>query len=380
MRNNSCGRTSARGHLGRIGCVLAACVGLVGCATTEQTHKVARELLEKKEQTYENPRALASRYALSLEKFGAMLEIYRPSGRATYVQTRTISDSTGLSHPLVGSELPHDITEMVRSAINRIGDRVIYVPFHPDYVLAQAQQGAKLQLTLPNVLITGAITEFDRALSSAGKGSNVNLSVGGGRGRTDAAFERKATSTLSDLSLDLNLVDFEKQVMIPRMQAANTIRVLNQTYEDSFDFAIYGSGFGITSNTRYLQGRHSAIRLLVELSVLEILGRYMAVPYWRCIPGARPDPVVLQTVEKRYQGADRATKVKWIQETLKDYGFDIKPSGVLDDRTRLALDEISAKLKFPQRADPLDPGLFVDLFVNIPLSRNAPVRTNGAQT
>ncbi len=348
----------------------AACLWLAGCATTAQTQKAASELLEKKERVSENPRALVSRYARSLDSFGRLLEIYRSSGKAVYVQTRTISDSTGLSHPLVGSELPNDITEMVRSAINRIGERVIYVPFHPDYVFAQAQQGAKMQLTLPNVLITGAITEFDRALSSAGKGNNANLSVGGGRGQSDIALERKATSTLSDLSLDLNLVDFDRQIMIPKMQAANTIRVLNETYENSFDFAIYGSGFGITSNTRYLQGRHSAIRLLVDLSVLEILGRYMAVPYWRCIPGARPDPVVLQTVAKRYQGADRTTKVKWLQDTLKDYGFDIKPNGVLDDRTRLALEEIASRLDFQRRGDPLDPGLFVDLFVNIPLGRN----------
>lgn len=357
-----------------LGCV-AACLWLAGCATTEQTNKAARELLEQKEQAAENPRALASRYTRSLEKFGAMLEVYRPSGRAVYVQTRSISDATGLSHPLVGSELPHDITEMVRSAINRIGDRVVYVPFHPDYVLAQAQQGAKMQLTLPNVLITGAITEFDRALSSAGKGNNANLWVGGGRGKTDAALERKATSTLSDLSLDLNLVDFDKQVMIPKMQATNTIRVLNETYEDSFDFAIYGSGFGITSNTRYLQGRHSAIRLLVDLSVMEVLGRYMAVPYWRCIPGAQPDPVVLHVVDKRFQAADRTTKVKWLQETLQDYGFDIQPNGVLDDRTRLAIDAIAAKLKLQRRGDHLDPGLFVDLFVNIPLGGNTRARS-----
>lgn len=351
--------------------LLVGCIGLDlgGCATTARTEQTARDLLENKSRTSDSPRALVTQYSSALDTFGRMLEIYRPSGKTLYVQTRNITDATGLSHPLAGAELPNDVTEMVRSAINRIGERVVYVPFHPDYVLAHAQQGAKLELTLPDVLITGAITEFDRALGSAGKGNNANLFFGKGRGETDIAAERKATSTLSDLSLDLNLVDFQSQVMVPKMQAANTIRVLNETYEHSFDFAIYGSGFGLVSNTKYLQGRHSALRLLVELSALELLGRYANVPYWRCLPNAKPDALVLRQIEKKYQALDQATKVQWLQDTLKDYGFPIDPSKTLDEKTKLALEEVISKFNFQHPADYLDPHLFVDLYVNIPLAR-----------
>lgn len=52
---------------------------------------------------------------------------------AMLVTLAAIGDATGLSHPMVGAELLNDITEMVRSAVNRIGDRVVYVPFQPDY-------------------------------------------------------------------------------------------------------------------------------------------------------------------------------------------------------------------------------------------------------
>ena len=246
--------------------VTAAALGVGGCAniaSTEQARADAKALLRERSQAMASPQALSTRYTESLEQFGRLLAVYRKNSKAPlYVQSRSIADATGLSHPLTGSELPADITEMVRSAVNRIGETVVYVPFQPDYVVAQAQQGARLRLTLPDVLITGAITEFDRALSNAGRGANLSLLFGGGRGETDSAAARKGTSTISRLSLDFNLVDFATQTMLPQVQATNSMRVLNETYEDSLDFAIYGNGFGLTTNTRYLHGRHNAVRLL----------------------------------------------------------------------------------------------------------------------
>lgn len=366
MSTNPLMRHPAR-HLPRL-CLLLAALALGGCASLEGARSDAKATLVERTQAMSQPQRLATRYTAALEQFGRMLEVYRAGAKSPlYVQSRAITDSTGLSHPLVGSELPNDITEMVRSAINRIGERVVYVPFHPDYVLGHAQQGAKLQVTLPNVLVTGAITEFDRALASAGRGNDLGVFFGKGRGETDAAASRKATSTISRLSVDFNLVDFQTQTMLPRIQTTNSMRVLNEGHEDAFDFAIYGNGFGVTSNTRYLQGRHNAIRLLVDLSILQLLGRHANVPYWRCIPGAQADPVVLQRIAKRHQANDAATKVKWLQDTLKDYGFALEVNGRMDERTRSALDSAISLLKLPRPVDLLDAELFTSIYINVPV-------------
>jgi hypothetical protein len=347
---------------------LAAALALGGCATPQQTRGAADKLLQERSQAMAPPQALVTRYTTALEQFGRMLDVYRSHSKSpVYVQSRSIVDSTGLSHPLVGAELPNDITEMVRSAVNRIGDRVVYVPFQPDYVIGHAQQGAKMQLTLPNVLITGAITEFDRALSSAARGVDIGVLFGKGRGETDATAGRRAGSTVSRLSVDFNLVDFSTQTMMPRMQATNSMRVLNDNLEDSFDFAIYGNGFGLTSNTRYLQGRHNAIRLLVDMSVVQVLGRYFSIPYWRCLPNATPDPVVMERIAKGYREKDETTRIKWLQDTLKDYGFALDVNGRLDDRTLTALDGVVKALKLPRPKDPLDVELFTAVYINVPV-------------
>jgi len=356
--------------MSRAACLLAGALVVSGCASTstERARSDAQTLLAERTQAMASPQALATRYTESLEQFGRLLAVYRKNSKSPmYVQSRNIGDATGLSHPMVGAELPTDITEMVRSAVNRIGERVVYVPFQPDYVLAQAQQGARMRLTVPDVLITGAITEFDRALSSAGRGGDLSLMFGGGNGATDASAARKGTSTISRLGLDFNLVDFASQSMLPQIQATNSMRVLNETFEDSFDFAIYGNGFGLTTNTRYLQGRHNAIRLLVDLSIVQLLGRYANVPYWRCLPNAAPDATVLQRVSRSYEAQDTTTRVKWLQDTLKDYGFPLATSGVMDARTQAALRSVVEKFGWPAPKDPLAPQLFVQLFSNVPV-------------
>ena len=166
----------------------ATAAALAGCATPQGARSDAKQVLVERTQDIAPPQALATRYTDALAQFGRMLDIYRRTSKPLYVQSRAIADATGLSHPLVGSELPGDITEMVRSAVNRIGDKVVYVPYQPDYVLGHAQQGAKLRLTLPDVQITGAITEFDRALAAAGRGHEASILFGKGKGETDASL------------------------------------------------------------------------------------------------------------------------------------------------------------------------------------------------
>jgi hypothetical protein len=347
--------------------LLTTAAVLGGCATQQGARTDASQVLTERTQAMAPPQALATRYTDALAQFGRMLDVYRRNSKPLYVQSRAIADATGLSHPLVGAELPADITEMVRSAVNRIGEKVVYVPYQPDYVLGHAQQGAKLQLTLPDVQITGAITEFDRALAAAGRGNEASIIFGKGGGETDASLSKKYTATLSRLSLDFNLVDFSSQTMLPRMQAVNSMRVLNQTAEDNYDFAIYGNGFGLATSTRYLQGRHNAIRLLVDMSMVQLLGRHTNTPYWRCLPNSEPDPVVLQRIAKGYVANDPVTRVKWLQDTLRDYGFPLDVTGRLDERTRAAVDSVVERFKLPRPKDYQDADLFVSLYINLPV-------------
>ncbi|WP_226858545.1 CsgG/HfaB family protein [Diaphorobacter aerolatus] len=313
---------------------------LVGCASTENALKDASTLMEERDSEKLEPVNNLSTYASSLARFGRMLDVYKDGDPIIYMQTRNISDATNLSNPLVGAEIPGDITEMVRTAVNRIGAHIVYVPYHPDYLISQAQLGAKFGVTMPDFLITGALTEFDRAIAGAGRSNSVGIQFGGGNGKTDIGADVKRTAIYSALALDLNLVSFSTQQMVPRIQASNVVKVLNLSTENNGSLGFYGNAFGFKLEGKYLQGRHSAIRTLVDLSVLELVGKATNTPYWRCIPGGKPDPVVVENMQKAYESLAPELKLGLIQVTLRKYGQPVQVTQQLDEETKAALQAV----------------------------------------
>lgn len=323
----------------RMALALAA-ASLVGCATTENALNDATKMLVEQEASKLKPVSNLSPYAESLLRFGQMLDVYKEGDPVIYMQTRSIMDATNLSNPLAGAEIPGDITEMVRTAVNRIGARVVYVPYHPDYLVAQAQLGAKFGVTMPDFLITGALTEFDRAMAGAGRSNSLGIEFGGGRGKVELGGDIKRTAIFSALALDLNLVSFSTQQMVPRIQASNAIKVLNLSTEDNASIGFYGDAFGFKLEGKYLQGRHSAIRTLVDLSVLELVGKATNTPYWRCIPGGQPDPVVVNNMRQAYDSLSPELKLGLIQVTLRKYGEPVEVTQQLDEPTQKALGKV----------------------------------------
>lgn len=357
----------------------AATVFLAGCATTENALEDVSKLYAEREAARQLPTANLTQYTPALSRLGYMLDLYKDGDPVIYMQTRSILDATNLSNPLVGAEIPGDITEMVRTAVNRIGARVVYVPYHPDYIVSQAQLGARFGVTMPDFLITGALTEFDRALSAAGRANNASIEFGNGRGATNVGVDVKRTAIFSALALDLNLVNFSTQQMVPRVQASNVVKVLNFSAEDNASLGFYGDAFGFKLEGKYLQGRHSAIRTLVDLSVLEIVGKATNTPYWRCIPNGTPDPVVLDNMRNSYTALPPESKIGLVQVMLRKYGQNIAITRQLDEPTRAALQAVySARYPAQLNADVLTWEGFSPLFFGVPMPWDAELAAQAA--
>lgn len=360
MKKNNCLRMG--------GAVLALAL-LAGCATTENALKDANALMAEREADKLLPVTNLSPYAQALGRFGRMLDIYKDGDPVIYLQTRSILDATNLSSPLAGAEIPGDITEMVRTAVNRIGVRVVYVPYHPEYLVAQAQLGAKFGVTMPDFLITGALTEFDRAIAGAGRVNSVGIEFGGGNGTVTLGGDVKRTAIYSALALDLNLVSFSTQQMVPQIQASNVVKVLNFSSEDNASLGFYGDAFGFKMEGKYLQGRHSAIRTLVDLSVLELVGKATNTPYWRCIPGGTPDPVVIANMRSAFNGLTPELKIGLIQVMLRKYGEPVEVSQKYDAPTRAALEKVyGSRFAHLGEVDVMTWEGFQPLFFNVPMA------------
>ena len=281
------------------------------CATLDP-QKVDVELPETE------PAKKITRYYSVLDDLGLMTEIYDINEMK--IQCVSIDDKTGASRSTQG-EIPARITEMVKSTLNSIGGKIIYIPYDPEFIQNQKASGYAQfneKLTAPQVILTGGITEFDRGLETRGgntdiagqkniaaipewvQGSNVGLQYGG-----------NAKSGLARITLDFNLLDFTKMIGIAKMNTVNSMEVGKAMKGKELAVSILGISFGRKGTIRKVQGRHEAVRLLVELSMVQIVGKYRALPYWRLLgDDAIEDKVVIHKLEKYYNKLTESKRIR----------------------------------------------------------------------
>jgi len=229
-------------------------------------------------------------YTTALQDLNTILRIYYPHDSKTFFfYVKPISDSTGLSGT---GEIPRDITTMVRDAISQISHKVRYVEQYDvsDQIHLQVEQmligSSKIQTQgyqhlRPNAdfTITGGISMFDRNLESVSDKAEGMASIGGGQGQTQMEASFKTSSNFSRLGVSFN-VFLENGVNVPG-RFGGEMNVWMAKNSDDIGFSIMGTGLGFGGEATAMHGRHQALRMLTEFSVVQIVGRTLNVPYWR---------------------------------------------------------------------------------------------------
>ena len=332
---------------------------IVGCANPQKVDIKLKErkIVQKK-----------SNYTASLDGFGRMTEIF--ASKKAKIQSKGITDDTGTSQA-TGGEIPIDITEMIKSSINKIGGKIQYIDYDPSHMSNMRALGYSnfQNKIIPTLVISGGITEFDRSLEVRGSGSDtgVEATVHGQAVGLDMGNSKK--SAKSNITIDISLIDFQTWAMIPKMTTTNTVSVFSGTASSELGFSIAGASFGLNGNVKKVQGRHAAVRILVELSVIEVVGRYLDLPYWRILPNGNVDKVVIRSISKKFLRAKEEDRIAMIQNVLYLHGYDVEMSGKMDASTKAAIDKYKNK-NSSSVAGYNTLALFKELYVNVPLDGN----------
>ncbi|MEN8263354.1 MAG: DUF4384 domain-containing protein [Nitrospirota bacterium] len=327
------------------------------------------------------PEVKITSFSEALDDLGLMTEIYA-SGQLK-IQSNPIGDNTGTSMS-TGGEIPRDITEMMKSSLNSIGGNIVYIPYDPAFIQNQMVTGYSgfENKLIPDVILSGGITEFDRGLETRGENTDASLgteikgvpdwlpskNVGLKYGGADKAG-------LARITLDFNLLDFQTMSGISKMNTVNTMEVRKAVAGKELGISLFGQTFGLKGSIKKVQGRHAAVRLLVELSMIQIVGKHLVIPYWNLLgEDALPDKVVMAALAKYYYSLNDATAVASVQEWLYLYGYDVPQDGVLDASTQQALSELNQS--FDAAAGKVGMDTFRNVYINIPITQQALGRRN----
>ncbi|OGV50344.1 MAG: hypothetical protein A2017_15360 [Lentisphaerae bacterium GWF2_44_16] len=299
-------------------------------------------------------------YDEALSQFGKMLDAYNIT--EVRVQSKVISNQTA------EKELPDDVSRMLISAVNKIGKRIVYIPYDPNYVLNEANTGGNIARALPQIVLAGGITEFDKDLIEKGRELKTEVSIQkgdfGSKYNHDGGAGYNAEEGVSRITLDLQLMNYKTQTYMSGIQSINSVNIRKTKLGWGIGYYFQGSGMSFQYSLQKKQGKYHALRLLVELSVLEVMGKYVDLPYWKCIPDMPPDKAMIAKNFDEFSTLDDGKQNIYLKEYLFFHGINgfKRLNPVLDASEMALMSEAMKKYNCANKAD-----LFIKLWETVPI-------------
>ena len=329
-------------------------LSLGGCAAVQ---KMVSLKPEADKIQAEGARTKITKFSDSLKNLGRLAETYKDEPfKVTVLPIENKSAAIG--------KLPNDITVMVESAINSIGStKIIAIPY--DMADPAAVQGDYFY-------IRGAITEFD-TIKKKSSGFNAAVALTGlkdiGRGgNKDADMDMSAGSSLgvSSITIDFNMVNARTNEFIPGVHTKNTMKITDVVTNSDIGFSIAGSGFGINGSVTETQGTHAVIRLLVELSMVELIGKLRTYPYWIAVHDSKIDRDLLEKMQNDFRAFDKNTQTIYIQHLLSIIYDDVSVDSTKMAVTNKRIIEFKRKNNVIPYNEEISTELYTTLLTEIP--------------
>ncbi len=130
-------------------------------------------------------------------------------------------------------------------------------------------------INYPDYSIIGAITQSDKNISSGGFTSSLTFQ--------DADFGISKDDMTSIISLDMNIMDTANFEILNGISSANSIAVYREGIAGDLGGRIKKAGVYLNFSFDSSEGMHQAIRTLIQLNTIEILGKLAKVPYEQCL-------------------------------------------------------------------------------------------------
>jgi len=213
-------------------------------------------------------------YTQALRNVDTMIAVF--NGKPIGVYIKPIADRTAS-----GGKLPRDISTVVKKSFNSIGYNV------KTMFTINTKKPPKNKF----YIIDGAITEFD-LLKVAGSGRDVagQGTYNNQKGSVDFGMDQE--DKLTKLAITFNPQDPRTGNYVPNASTSNRIEINQKSAGNEFAISILGSGIGLDNAVTKAQGVHSSINILVELSVVELLGKLTKYPYWLLTRGEVNNDIV----------------------------------------------------------------------------------------
>ncbi len=287
----------------RMGCALGLAVLVSACATApENAATVTR-------QPSTAPVRTVSNFSEALRCMDTLL--WTHGKRDIYITSNGVPDDTG--------RLQGGTKEMLITAISRMSEQssaFSFIDFEPTQDSVNAlywMLGVRPEFRAPSYYIRGAVTQLDENVVASAANAGVSLPQIDLSGTKD--------QTVSVISVDLSVGELVTRRIIPGVTASNSIAVMQSGQSGEAGGLIQKSGLSFSVSLSRSEGMHQALRTLIELSTIEVLGKLTHVPYWQCLGIAQTDPAYMGQARDWYDALSPQERIATAQRRLVADGY-----------------------------------------------------------
>ena len=234
----------------------------------------------------------------------------------TLVTSKQIPDYSG--RVAVGSK---DMVITALSQMSRLSNAFRYVDYEVDIARQDTVQNLttillnnnQIQLQRPALYISGAISFVDQNVTS----NRFDTGVSGPR--VDLGYSQSRNATI--IGMEMHLGDFRTRTLISGLDSANEVIV--GTGGQGVDLAGRIGTYGVQFNVGrdYTQGSGSAVRTLIDLATIELVGKWARVPYWQCLTLEQNHPDFQRQLRDWFNEGSPAVRLQLVTRSLISRGY-----------------------------------------------------------
>jgi Domain of unknown function (DUF4384) len=295
--------------------IVIACTTLAGCAGFNAKEETVATAETVKQGPESKPYRLSTGFSSGLRCMDNMMIFYGVKDVSMLVED--LVDTTKKVNAGMRDMLVSAVSDMTKR-----GEGIRLVPFGNDVgnlaaYLDKAESRGPYAV-IPLYDIRGSISQLDETVAQKQVEGAINIGpVGGG-------FAKTATALI--LGIDLSVISTADFSMIPGVTARNAVIFYKEGrgYDAELEYKKFGVSWGMTVTKS--EGQAQALRTLVELSMIELLGRLTKTPYWKCLNvNGDNEEVANEVADWFYALSNKGELVLYMQKQLRMRGYYAGP-------------------------------------------------------
>ena len=121
--------------------------------------------------------------------------------------------------------------------------------------------------------------------------------------------------------MDLNVGKLTTRQILPGISANNSIAVVQSGKGADIGGLIGKAGISLSVSLDKSEGFHQAVRSLVELSTIEVLGKLTHVPYWECLSIEATNPNFRAEAREWFDAMGESERQNFVRTSLSRAGY-----------------------------------------------------------